>query len=86
MCNAKTQGARPVADQTRLNNLVAEYQPMQREYGRLSLSGSVLSKRKLRELVEKKFVRGWVRCRILARSMLPHLTSPSRRMTPASTP
>jgi glutaminyl-tRNA synthetase len=32
---------------------------MQREYGRLSLSGTVLSKRKLRALVEKKIVRGW---------------------------
>lgn len=32
---------------------------MQREYGRLSLSGTVLSKRKLKALVEKKIVRGW---------------------------
>jgi len=32
---------------------------MQREYGRLSIQGSVLSKRKLKELVDKKYVRGW---------------------------
>jgi len=32
---------------------------MQREYGRLSISGTVLSKRKLKELVDKKIVRGW---------------------------
>lgn len=42
-----------------LNQQLVEFQPMQREYGRLSISGSVLSKRKLKELVDKKFVRGW---------------------------
>ncbi|KAK4457805.1 tRNA synthetases class I, catalytic domain-containing protein [Cladorrhinum samala] len=42
-----------------LNQQLVEFQPMQREYGRLSISGSVLSKRKLKELVDKKLVRGW---------------------------
>ncbi|KAH6635654.1 tRNA synthetases class I, catalytic domain-containing protein [Chaetomium sp. MPI-SDFR-AT-0129] len=42
-----------------LNKQLVEFQPMQREYGRLSIQGSVLSKRKLKELVEKKIVRGW---------------------------
>ncbi|KAL2259565.1 hypothetical protein VTK26DRAFT_6717 [Humicola hyalothermophila] len=42
-----------------LNKQLVEFQPMQREYGRLSLSGTVLSKRKLKELVDKKIVRGW---------------------------
>lgn len=42
-----------------LNKTLGVYEPMQREYGRLSLSGTVLSKRKLRALVEKKIVRGW---------------------------
>jgi len=42
-----------------LNKQLVEFQPMQREYGRLSISGSVLSKRKLKELVDKKYVRGW---------------------------
>ncbi|KAL8969172.1 MAG: hypothetical protein Q9183_002121 [Haloplaca sp. 2 TL-2023] len=35
------------------------YKPMQREYGRLNLTGTVLSKRKLLELVKNNFVRGW---------------------------
>ncbi|ATY59240.1 glutaminyl-tRNA synthetase [Cordyceps militaris] len=42
-----------------LNQLLVEYQPMQREYGRLKLDGTVLSKRDLRRLVEEKVVRGW---------------------------
>ena len=42
-----------------LNKQLVEFQPMQREYGRLSISGTVLSKRKLKELVDKKIVRGW---------------------------
>ncbi|KAK4197996.1 tRNA synthetases class I, catalytic domain-containing protein [Triangularia verruculosa] len=42
-----------------LNQQLVEYQPMQREYGRLSIEGSVLSKRRLKELVDKKIVRGW---------------------------
>ena len=32
---------------------------MQREYGRLNLSGTVLSKRKLNSLVKDGYVRGW---------------------------
>ncbi|KAL8675448.1 MAG: hypothetical protein Q9168_000149 [Polycauliona sp. 1 TL-2023] len=35
------------------------YKPMQREYGRLNLTGTVLSKRKLLKLVEDRHVRGW---------------------------
>ncbi|KAK0620432.1 glutaminyl-tRNA synthetase [Immersiella caudata] len=42
-----------------LNKELVEFQPMQREYGRLSISGTVLSKRKLKELVDKKYVQGW---------------------------
>ncbi|KAK5658289.1 hypothetical protein OQA88_2264 [Cercophora sp. LCS_1] len=42
-----------------LNEQLVEWQPQQREYGRLSISGTVLSKRKLKELVDKKYVRGW---------------------------
>ncbi|KAL9082206.1 MAG: hypothetical protein Q9159_006602 [Coniocarpon cinnabarinum] len=33
--------------------------PQQREYGRLNVTGTVLSKRKILELVNKKIVRGW---------------------------
>ncbi|KAI4283737.1 MAG: hypothetical protein L6R38_001951 [Xanthoria sp. 2 TBL-2021] len=35
------------------------YKPMQREYGRLNVSGTVLSKRKIVELVNKGHVRAW---------------------------
>ncbi|KAH6856906.1 tRNA synthetases class I, catalytic domain-containing protein [Chaetomium sp. MPI-CAGE-AT-0009] len=42
-----------------LNKQLVEFQPMQREYGRLSVSGAIMSKRKLKELVERKIVRGW---------------------------
>ncbi|KAI9760752.1 MAG: hypothetical protein M4579_001490 [Chaenotheca gracillima] len=35
------------------------YKPMQREYGRLNLSGVLTSKRKINELVSNKHVRGW---------------------------
>lgn len=42
-----------------LNKTLGVYEPQQREYGRLSLSGTVLSKRKIMALVDKKIVRGW---------------------------
>ncbi|QKX54440.1 uncharacterized protein TRUGW13939_01526 [Talaromyces rugulosus] len=35
------------------------YRPMQREYGRLNLSGTVLSKRKIMNLIENGHVRDW---------------------------
>ncbi|KAK7537518.1 glutaminyl-tRNA synthetase [Phyllosticta citribraziliensis] len=35
------------------------YTPMQREYGRLNISGTVLSKRKIKALVDEGIVRGW---------------------------
>jgi glutaminyl-tRNA synthetase len=35
------------------------YKPMQREYGRLQLKGTVLSKRKIIDLVKKGYVRDW---------------------------
>ena len=35
------------------------FKPMQREYGRLNLTGTVLSKRKLNALVTGCYVRGW---------------------------
>ncbi|KAI0508916.1 glutaminyl-tRNA synthetase-like protein [Xylaria bambusicola] len=45
-----------------LNNILRESLPAiseQREYGRLSITGTVLSKRKIMKLVENKIVRGW---------------------------
>ncbi|SLM36377.1 glutaminyl-trna synthetase [Lasallia pustulata] len=35
------------------------YKPMQREYGRLNVTGTVLSKRKIAKLVQENIVRGW---------------------------
>ncbi|SCU91249.1 LAFA_0F02674g1_1 [Lachancea sp. 'fantastica'] len=35
------------------------FRPAQREYGRLNITGSVLSKRKIAQLVNEHYVRGW---------------------------
>jgi len=42
-----------------LNNRLADFKPMQREYGRLSVSGTVLSKRKIKELIVQGHVTGY---------------------------
>lgn len=43
-----------------LNNTVdVPHKPMQREYGRLNVSGTVLSKRKIKKLVDDGIVSGW---------------------------
>lgn len=42
-----------------LNKTLEVYEPMQREYGRLSITGTILSKRKIMKLVNEKIVRGW---------------------------
>ncbi|KAI1613072.1 glutaminyl-tRNA synthetase [Exophiala viscosa] len=43
-----------------LNNKVdVPHKPMQREYGRLNITGTVLSKRKIKKLVDDKIVGGW---------------------------
>ncbi|KAL9103639.1 MAG: hypothetical protein Q9163_001334 [Psora crenata] len=42
-----------------LNKELGVYEPMQREYGRLSVSGTVLSKRKITKLVSEGYVRSW---------------------------
>lgn len=42
-----------------LNTTLGVYEPMQREYGRLSITGTVLSKRKIMKLVDNGIVRGW---------------------------
>lgn len=42
-----------------LCDAVKIYKPMQREYGRLNVTGTVLSKRKIQKLVETGTVRGW---------------------------
>ncbi|KAK7210986.1 hypothetical protein V2G26_018164 [Clonostachys chloroleuca] len=42
-----------------LNKTLGVYEPMQREFGRLNLEGTIMSKRGLKQLVDKKIVRGW---------------------------
>ncbi|KAL5358566.1 tRNA synthetases class I, catalytic domain-containing protein [Aspergillus floccosus] len=42
-----------------LNKTLGVYEPMQREFGRLNISGTVMSKRSLKKLVDAKYVRGW---------------------------
>lgn len=42
-----------------LNKILGVYEPMQREYGRLNITGTVLSKRKIAKLVSEGYVRGW---------------------------
>ena len=42
-----------------LINKLDVFKPMQREYGRLNLTGTVLSKRKLSKLVKEGYVRAW---------------------------
>ena len=42
-----------------LCDAVEVYKPMQREFGRLRIDGTMLSKRKIMKLVDEKIVRGW---------------------------
>lgn len=42
-----------------LNSTLGVYEPMQREYGRLNIQGTVMSKRKIAKLVKENYVRGW---------------------------
>ncbi|KAI1423223.1 glutaminyl-tRNA synthetase [Xylaria sp. FL1777] len=42
-----------------LVNALEVYAPMQREYGRLNVEGTIMSKRALKKLVESGIVRGW---------------------------
>ncbi|KAI5457813.1 tRNA synthetases class I, catalytic domain-containing protein [Mariannaea sp. PMI_226] len=42
-----------------LNKSLEVYEPMQREFGRLNVSGTIMSKRALKKLVEGGVVRGW---------------------------
>jgi glutaminyl-tRNA synthetase len=43
-----------------LNNTVdVPHKPMQREYGRLNVTGTIMSKRKIKKLVDEGYVNGW---------------------------
>ncbi|TQS33606.1 hypothetical protein Golomagni_06043, partial [Golovinomyces magnicellulatus] len=42
-----------------LNGLLVDFQPMQRESGRFRLDGTIMSKRDIKQLIDRKIVRGW---------------------------
>lgn len=58
LCTLEFQDHRPLYDWF-LQHLPVPAKPVQTEFARLNLSHTVTSKRKLRELVEKKVVEGW---------------------------
>lgn len=58
LCTLEFQDHRPLYDWF-LQHLPLPAKPVQTEFARLNLSHTVTSKRKLRELVEKKIVAGW---------------------------
>lgn len=58
LCTLEFQDHRPLYDWV-LDELKTPCHPRQIEFARLNLNFTVMSKRKLRELVEEKFVSGW---------------------------
>ena len=58
ICTLEFENNRPLYDWV-LNTLVVPCHPRQIEFARLNLTYTVLSKRKLIELVDKKYVSGW---------------------------
>lgn len=58
LCTLEFQDHRPLYDWF-IENLPLPARPVQTEFARLNLSHTITSKRKLRELVEKKVVTGW---------------------------
>lgn len=58
ICTLEFENNRPLYDWI-VNQLIDDNRPKQIEFARLNLSYTVLSKRKLIELVEKKYVAGW---------------------------
>ncbi|MHB8155793.1 MAG: glutamine--tRNA ligase/YqeY domain fusion protein [Desulfocucumaceae bacterium] len=58
ICTLEFEDHRPLYDWL-LNALEVECHPQQIEFARLNLTYTVMSKRKLRDLVEKGFVSGW---------------------------
>ena len=58
ICTLEFENNRPLYDWI-VNQLIEGYRPQQIEFARLNLSYTILSKRKLIELVEKNYVSGW---------------------------
>lgn len=58
LCSLEFEDHRPLYDWV-INNLVEENKPRQIEFARLGLDHTVMSKRKLRKLVDENIVNGW---------------------------
>lgn len=58
LCSLEFEDHRPLYDWV-INNVTLPSKPRQIEFARLGINNTVMSKRKLRELVEKGFVNGW---------------------------
>ena len=58
LCSLEFEAHRPLYDWV-INNISAPSKPRQIEFARLGINNTVMSKRKLRELVEKNYVSGW---------------------------
>ena len=58
LCSLEFEAHRPLYDWV-INNISAPAKPRQIEFARLGINNTVMSKRKLRELVEKSYVSGW---------------------------
>ncbi|RNC28759.1 MAG: Glutamine--tRNA ligase [Candidatus Dichloromethanomonas elyunquensis] len=58
VCTLEFEDHRPLYDWL-VDQLIAENKPRQYEFARLNLTNTVTSKRKLRQLVEQGYVRGW---------------------------
>ncbi|MBN2174758.1 MAG: glutamine--tRNA ligase/YqeY domain fusion protein [Bacteroidales bacterium] len=59
ICTLEFEIHRPLYDWFLDNLIESEYRPRQHEFARLNLSYTVMSKRKLLELVKDKYVTGW---------------------------
>ncbi len=58
ICTMEFEDHRPLYDWF-IDQLIEENKPKQYEFARLNLTNTVMSKRKLRQIVEKGFVQGW---------------------------
>lgn len=58
LCSLEFEAHRPLYDWV-INNISAPCKPRQIEFARLGINNTVMSKRKLRELVEQSYVDGW---------------------------
>ncbi len=58
LCTLEFEAHRPLYDWV-IDNISADCKPRQIEFARLGINNTVMSKRKLRQLVEEKYVSGW---------------------------